>query len=118
MDFIQKLPYIANCFLLMLGLWGVLSQQNLLKKIIGINIMQSAVILFFINLAYLKGGNIAINPKEGIQYIAPLPHVLMLTAIVVGVAFTGVALSLLVKINSGYKTSNENKILKKINKKL
>ncbi len=117
MDFSGKIPYIANCLLLMLGAWGVLSQNNLLKKIIGINIMQSSVILFFINLAYLKNGEIPINPDSNAQHIAPLPHVLMLTAIVVGVAFTAVALSLLVKINSGYGSSNELKILEKINKK-
>ncbi|MBT01633.1 hypothetical protein CL643_00790 [bacterium] len=118
MEFVNKFPYIANCALLLLGLWGVLSQDNLFKKIIGINIMQSSAILFFINLAYLNNGKIPINPKSEMGYIAPLPHVLMLTAIVVGVAFTAVALSLLIKINRGYRTSRESVIIKKENPKI
>ena len=118
MELVNKFPYIANCALLILGLWGVLSQDNLFKKIIGINIMQSSAILFFINLAYLNNGKIPINPKGDVGYIAPLPHVLMLTAIVVGVAFTAVALSLLIKINKGYRTSKESVIVKKEKSKL
>ena len=74
--------------------------------------------LFFINLAYLNNGKIPINPKSEMGYIAPLPHVLMLTAIVVGVAFTAVALSLLIKINRGYRTSRESVIIKKENPKI
>ena len=103
MDFIlTRLPYIYVILLFVIGLYGILGKRNLVKKLIGINIMQAAVILFFINYAFKWKASIPIRsddlPTAADSYMNPIPHALMLTAIVVSVATTGLALTLLRKI--------------------
>jgi len=101
------------CFLLLtLGLYGILMKRNLVKQVIGLSIFQSAIILFFIVMAYKSGGTVPdfdlrLGDQNADAYINPLPHALMLTAIVVGVATVGVALALLIRVWEGFGTLDE-----------
>lgn len=108
--------YIA---LMMVGLYAIIVKKNLVKKIVGINILQTAVILFFVSISAKKGATLPIisdghdggvHAVRAADYINPLPHVLMLTAIVVAVATLGVALSLAIKIYREYNTLEEDEI--------
>ena len=94
----------------MVGLYIVVASSNLVKKVIGLNLFQTAIFLFFISAAYVQGGQSPILPSEGAGeglYASPLPQVLVLTAIVVGVALTAVGLALIVRIYSEYGTLDE-----------
>ena len=107
--------------LMMIGFYAMMAKKNLIKKIIGMNIFQSAIILFFIS-ASVKSGGVTVpildyshtGAKAGIvdvmQYANPLPHVLMLTAIVVMVATLGVALAVAIMIYRRYDTLEEDEI--------
>jgi multicomponent Na+:H+ antiporter subunit C len=118
--------YWVFAFLLMIGLYSMMAKNNLMKKLIGMNIFQWAIILFFISIgakrgaqipivagAHGEGGNLVIRAAE---YINPLPHVLMLTAIVVGVATTGISLALLIAIYKKYNTIEEDEIVERLPK--
>ena len=100
----------------MIGFYAMMAKKNLIKKLIGMNIFQSAIILFFISIGAKRGGTIPIVPEhvhgpvKVSQYVNPLPHVLMLTAIVVSIATTGVALAVLITIYHRYKTLEEDEI--------
>ncbi len=105
-------PYWVVLTLLVVGLWGMLLKGNLMKKVVGMTIFQSAIILFFVLSAYKFGGTVpiydeALGVADPSLYINPLPHTLMLTAIVVGVAIVGVALALLIVIYRTYGTLEE-----------
>ncbi len=103
-------PYWVVIFLMMTGLYVVISRGNLIKKIIGLNIFQVSVIMFYVTMAKVRGGTAPIA-EEGFElYSNPLPHVLMLTAIVVGVATSALALALVVRINEAYGTIEEDEI--------
>jgi len=117
---ISKINYWVYILLMMIGLYAIISKNNLVKKIIGMNIFQTAVILFFISIGAKKNATIPIiehglHPEghavRAVDYINPLPHVLMLTAIVVAVATLGVALALVVKIYQQYGTLEENDLI-------
>lgn len=109
------LNYWLAALLLLIGLHGMLAQRNLLKKLMAMNIMQVAVIVFFIALGDKTGATAPIEmsgaPHHAAAYINPLPHALMLTAIVVGVSTTGVALALLIRIHRRYGTLEEPEVL-------
>jgi len=118
-DFIiGKYNYWIYIVLMMIGFYAMIGKKNLVKKIIGMNIFQTAIILFYISTAYKKGGATlpiiehASHAIEASSYLNPLPHVLMLTAIVVMVATLGVALAILLKIYRKYNTLEEDEILK------
>jgi multicomponent Na+:H+ antiporter subunit C len=98
--------------LMMLGLYIVIDSTNLVKKMMGLNIFQVSVIMFYVSMAKVTGGTAPIIPEDMDQvlYSNPLPHVLMLTAIVVGVATTALGLSLVVRIKEGYGTIEEDDI--------
>jgi multicomponent Na+:H+ antiporter subunit C len=104
--------------LLLIGLYGMLASPHLVRKLMGLNIMQVAIIVFFLTLAAktdaafpLVGHVVA--PAAG-EYVNPLPHALMLTAIVVGVSTTGVALALVIRIHRHFGTLEEPKLLAKL----
>ena len=99
-----------------IGLYVVLTKQNLVKKIIGLNIFQTAIFLFYISFAEVTGGTAPIYLPEGPDalYVNPLPHVLILTAIVVGVSITAVALSLIVRIYEEYGVIDEDELMKAV----
>ena len=116
----SKLNYWVYIVLMMVGLYAIIAKKNLVKKIIGMNILQTAVILFFISLGVKKDATIPIIIHGGVaeshalqaaNYMNPLPHVLMLTAIVVAVATLGVALALVIKVYQKYQTLDEDEIL-------
>ncbi len=120
-DIFGHLNYGLAALLLMIGLHGMLVRPNLVKKLMAMNVMQVAVIMFFISLAVKTGGTPPIeiyDPNHGTpnpsDYINPLPHALMLTAIVVGVSTTGVALALLIRIYRHYGTLEEPEILERM----
>ena len=91
--------------LMMAGLYTVMARGNLVKKVVGLQIFQSSVFLFFISMAKIEGGTapILIDDPDAL-YTNPLPHVLILTAIVVGVAVTALGLALIVRIREAFGT--------------
>ena len=97
--------------LMMIGLYIVISKKSLLKKVVGLAIFQTSVFLLYITFGKIAGGTAPIitNNSEEI-YSNPLPHVLILTAIVVGVATTALGLALIVRINNAYGSINEDEI--------
>lgn len=120
---IAKYNYWAALVLLLIGLYGMIAKNNLLKKIIGMTIFQTAIILFYVSISDKRGATIPILEHghgpvdhaatiiDAANYANPLPHVLMLTAIVVGVSTLGVALSILQKIQRVHGTIEEDEIL-------
>ncbi len=100
--------YWIVVFLMMAGFYIVISANNLVKKIVGLNIFQTSVFMLYISMGKVEGGTAPILVEGVTQYSNPLPHVLILTAIVVGVATTAVGLSLVVRIKSAYGTVEEN----------
>ena len=105
--------------LAMTGLLTVIARHNLIKKVIGLNILQSAVILLYVSMGNVKGGTapILVDGGKDVVYSNPLPHVLMLTAIVVAVATLGVALALAIKVYNRHQTLEEDEILAQIREK-
>ena len=106
--------------LLVIGLYGMIIKNNIVKKVIGMSIFQVAVILFFIASSSKWMGTVPIlnhseHAVEAARYINPLPHTLMLTAIVVGVATSGVAFALIISIYRRYRTLDETSLLEKMN---
>ena len=103
-------PYWIVIFLMMTGLYVVISRDNLIKKVIGLNIFQVSVIMFYVAMGKVRGGTAPIEAEGVVVYTNPLPHVLMHTAIVVGVATTALALALVVRINEAYETIEEDEL--------
>lgn len=102
--------YWIVVILMMAGLYIVMSSGHLVKKIIGLNIFQTSVFIFFISMGKVSGGSAPIL-KEGITVFSnPLPHVLILTAIVVGVATTALGLAISVRVYEAYGTVEEDEI--------
>ncbi len=96
--------------LMMIGFYIVIAQGNLVKKIVGLNIFQTSAFIFFISLAWREGGTAPIALPGVTEYANPLPHVLILTAIVVGVALTAMGLALVVRIHETYGSIEEDDI--------
>ena len=110
MEFLGLLNYWIIVVLMMTGFYIVIAHNNLVKKIVGLNIFQVSVFVFYITMAKVKGGTAPIL-AEGIEiYSNPLPHVLILTAIVVGVATTALGLALVVRIYDAYGTIEDDEI--------
>ena len=146
--FMERLNYCIYIVLLLIGLWAMLAKRNLVKKLIGMSIFQTAIILFYVSIAVKKDATIPIylaehdphgshakveidqnitdkkdsyhpvelKPETVKGYANPLPHVLMLTAIVVGVATLGLALALTQRIYQGYGTIEEDELLDKLDR--
>ena len=142
---VERLNYFIYVVLLLIGLHAMISKRNLIKKLIGMSVFQTAIILFYVSIAVKEEatipiykaehdphgevhhhpekvgeeaeahhGPVALKDEEIKQYANPLPHVLMLTAIVVGVATLGLALALTQRIYQGYGTIEEDELLTKI----
>lgn len=112
--------YWGYVVIMMVGLYAMIAKRNLIKKLIGLSIFQTSIMLFFVAIGSKEGATIpilraaskhAVNPAD---YINPLPHVLMLTAIVVSVATLGVALALVLRIHGKYGTLEEDEIADQI----
>lgn len=98
--------------LLMIGLYIVMTRGNLIKKVAGLNIFQGGVFLFYISLSNVRDGTAPIVHEDAVLYTNPLPHVLILTAIVVAVATTSLALALIVRIRESYGSIEEDEMAK------
>jgi multicomponent Na+:H+ antiporter subunit C len=120
---VAKYNFWLYIILMMIGLYAMIAKNNLVKKLVGMNIFQTAIVLFYVSIGYKTDATIPIiknahgsghgHAAQTIQaadYINPLPHVLMLTAIVVSVATLGVALALAVKVYQRYQTLEEDEI--------
>ncbi|MBT6415692.1 cation:proton antiporter subunit C [Candidatus Puniceispirillum sp.] len=104
--------YYVVIFLMMAGLFVVISRQNLVKKLVGLSIFQTSVFLFYITLGKMAGGTAPILMDDpSAVYSNPLPHVLILTAIVVGVATTALGLALVLRINEAFGSIEEGVLL-------
>ena len=109
--FVGHYNYWMTIVLMMIGLYIVVSRGNLVKKIIGLNVFQTSVFMLYISMGKILGGTAPIltgNPDE--VYSNPLPHVLILTAIVVGIATTALGLALIIRIREQYDTIEEDEI--------
>lgn len=101
--------------LMMVGFYIVIAHGNLVKKIIGLTIFQTSVFIFYISMAKVDGGTAPILAEGIKQFSNPLPHVLILTAIVVGIATTALGLALAVRIKEAYGSVEEEEIQSKDN---
>ena len=117
--------YFIYIVLMMVGFFAMMGKRNLVKKLVGMNIFQWSIIVFFVSAGAKRGGTIPIiegghgHHAESLvfaamDYVNPLPHVLMLTAIVVGVGTTGVSLALLLRLYKQFKTLEEDEIMRKL----
>ena len=109
------LNYWLFIMLMMTGLFIVISRGNLIKKIVGLNIFQTSVFMFYISIGKVAGGTAPIFPTNmkidsSTLYSNPLPHVLILTAIVVGIATTSLGLALIVRIREAFGTIEDEEI--------
>lgn len=114
--FTSRYNFWMAIILMLIGFYALIAKQNLVKKIIGLNIFQTAIFLFYISFAEVTGGTAPIYLPEGPEalYVNPLPHVLILTAIVVGVSITAVALSLIVRIYEEYGVIDEDELMRAV----
>lgn len=121
--FLGYFNYAAALLLILYGLYVMITEGNLVRKVIGMGVLQTGIILFYLSLAVKRGAQIPILPHQAhapvdpALYANPLPHALMLTAIVVGVSTLGVALVLIQSIYRSYGTLEEDEILKKLEEK-
>ena len=104
------LPYWIIIVLMMMGLYIVIAHGNLIKKIVGLNVFQVSVFLLYITMAKVEGGTAPILAEDIELYSNPLPHVLILTAIVVGVATTALGLALVVRIRNAFGSIEDEEI--------
>tara|TARA_B100000941_G_scaffold268106_1_gene224527 strand:+ start:126 stop:482 length:357 start_codon:yes stop_codon:yes gene_type:complete len=102
--------YWIVVFLMMAGFYNVIARGNLIKKLVGLSIFQTSVFMLYISLGKIEGGTAPILAPGFEVYSNPLPHVLILTAIVVGIATTAVGLALVVRIREAYGTIEEDEI--------
>ncbi|MCG8567158.1 MAG: cation:proton antiporter subunit C [Desulfobacterales bacterium] len=125
---VAKYNYWLYIILMMIGLYAMIAKNNLMKKLVGMNIFQTAIILFYVSIGYKRDATIPIIMGDGghgghqaaihaADYINPLPHVLMLTAIVVSVATFGVAMALCVRIYKRYQTLEEDELRMRLSEK-
>lgn len=98
---------------MVVGLYTVISHGNLVKKLIGLNLFQVGVFMFYISLGKVEDGQVPVIEEGAEAYSHPLPHVLILTAIVVGVATTSLGLALVVRIFEAYGTIEEDEAIKR-----
>ncbi len=110
MNAVGFLHYWFVVVLMMIGFYILIAQGNLVKKIIGLNIFQTSVFILYISMGKIEGATAPILNSNWSVYSNPLPHVLILTAIVVGVATSALGLSLVVRIHEAYGSVEEDQI--------
>jgi multicomponent Na+:H+ antiporter subunit C len=117
---ISKYNYWVYIILMMIGFYAMIGKRNLVKKLVGMNIFQTAIILYFVSTGAKRGATIPIvehghggiaHAIQAAHYVNPLPHVLMLTAIVVMVSTFGVAMAIIIMLYRRYNTLEEDEIL-------
>lgn len=107
---LSHINYWVAIVLMMIGFYALIARGNLVKTIVGLNIFQASVFLLYITFGKVSGGTAPILSHDITVYSNPLPHVLILTAIVVGVATTSLGLALVVRIKETYGTIEEDEI--------
>ncbi len=110
MEFLGSFNYWIVIVLMMAGFYVVISRGNLIKKLVGLNVFQASVFVLYISMSKIIGGTAPILDDRYEVYSNPLPHVLILTAIVVGVATTALGMALIVRIREAYDTIEEDEI--------
>lgn len=111
MDLLGHYNYYVVVVLMMIGFYAVIARGNMVKKIMGLNLFQTSVFILFISAGKILGGSTPIL-RDGVEvYSNPLPHVLILTAIVVGVATTAVGLALAVRVNEAYGSIEDDLLI-------
>ena len=103
--------YWVVMFLMMTGFYIVMASRNLIKKMVGLSLFQTSVFILYITIGKISGGTAPILAGPGTTYSNPLPHVLILTAIVVGVATMALGMAIIIRINDEYGTIEEDEIL-------
>jgi multicomponent Na+:H+ antiporter subunit C len=115
---LDRYVYFLVVVLLSVGLYGMLAMRNLMKKVIGMVIFQTAIYLFFIEGSVKSDASVPIVDRSGAalaaDHVNPLPHLLILTAIVVGVGVVGVAFALLSRIHEAHGTLDEQEVLRNL----
>lgn len=109
-EFLAEYNFWFVVVLILIGFYAMIAKDNIIKKIIGLNITQTAIFLFFISLAEKVGGAAPVLIEGVVSYVNPLPHTLMLTGIVVSLSTTAVGLSLAVRIYQEYGTLDSGEI--------
>ncbi len=119
--FIAHFNYWMYVLLMAVGLYAMIAKNNLVKKVVGMSIFQTAIMVFYVSIGAKRDATIPIIEhgagSHGIDpsaYVNPLPHVLMLTAIVVSVATLGVALAIILRIHEQYGTLEEDELMEKL----
>lgn len=112
MELMTHYPFWMAIILMMTGFYTVMATSNLIKKLIGLSMFQTSVMLFYVSASKVKYGVAPVMTENtDVVYSNPLPHVLMLTAIVVGLATLAVGLALVVRIRGSYGTIEEDEII-------
>ncbi len=111
MSIVGHYNYWVVIILMMTGFYVTISRGNLIKQMVGLIIFQTSVFILFITMGKVQGGTAPILTESATAYSNPLPHVLILTAIVVGVATTALGLALVVRIKEAYGTIEDDEIL-------
>ena len=114
MNILDTFNYWVVIILMMTGLYIIIAHNNLVKKLIGINIFQTSIFILFITMGKITGGTAPILTGNVQPYSSPLPHVLILTAIVVGIATTALGLALVIRINKAFGTVEDDEIRQEI----
>lgn len=109
--FLGLYSYWIVILLMMIGFYIVIGHDNLMKKLIGLNLFQISVFIMYVSAGAIDGGTAPVLGDVDAPYAHPLPHVLILTAIVVGVAMTALGLALVVRIHEAYGSIDEGEIL-------
>lgn len=112
-ELIDHINYVGSATLFVIGLYTVLTHSNLLKKVIGINIMETSIFLFFVSIGYITGGRtpIIVPGTQEVIYVNPLPSTLILTGIVVALSITAYSLSLIMRLYKEYGTLDMDEIM-------
>ena len=110
MDLVGHFPYWIIIVVMMIGYYTIIASGNLIKKIIGLNIFQASVFMLYISIGAVAGATAPIFAEGAGPYANPLPHVLILTAIVVGVATSALGLALVIRIKEAYGSVEEDEL--------
>jgi multicomponent Na+:H+ antiporter subunit C len=114
MDILGSFNYWVVVILMMIGLYIVITHKNLVKKLIGINIFQTSIFILFISMGKISGGTAPILTTTDPLYSSPLPHVLILTAIVVGISTTALGLAIVIRLYHAFGTVEDDEIQREI----
>lgn len=114
MEFLDLFNYWVVVILMMIGLYIVIAHENLVKKLIGINIFQTSIFILFISMGKMIDGSAPILNETHTLYSSPLPHVLILTAIVVGISTTALGLAIVIRIYHAFGTVDDDELQREL----